>query len=271
MMSKTCTRCGKSKPLSDFPKDSRATGTRSARGGLGVGAACNYCLAEKRKPGTNAARSVREAIKANGQKRCGTCEQLKLFSDFHKRAASNDGLAYSCISCVVQRCRLWKAKNPGAFKEWCADKKEARAESWRAWYAANKGHRSESYAKWARENKHIVNALTAKRVAAKKSATPAWADHGAIRAIYAEAARLTEETGIRHEVDHFYPLQGDLVCGLHCEANLQILTKVENIRKLNRMPEDHYEANRNRSSRSGDGASGARVRVKGNDAAREQG
>lgn len=65
-----------------------------------------------------------------------------------------------------------------------------------------------------------------------------WADLDAIRAIYAEAARLTAETGIRHEVDHYYPLQGEIVCGLHCEANLQILTKAENIRKKNRMPEE---------------------------------
>ena len=83
----------------------------------------------------------------------------------------------------------------------------------------------------------------------------------AIRAIYAEAARITKETGVRHEVDHFYPLQGEFVCGLHCEANLQILTKVENIRKLNRMPEEHHEARRNLSARSGHGAGGTGVRL----------
>ncbi|MFP5434219.1 MAG: HNH endonuclease signature motif containing protein [Alphaproteobacteria bacterium] len=64
-----------------------------------------------------------------------------------------------------------------------------------------------------------------------------WANQEAIRAIYAEAALLTDTTGVRHEVDHIYPLQGKFVCGLHCEANLQILTKTENIRKHNRMPE----------------------------------
>lgn len=54
---------------------------------------------------------------------------------------------------------------------------------------------------------------------------------------YAEALRLTRETGIRHEVDHIYPLQSDVVCGLHCEANLRVITKFQNQSKKNRMPD----------------------------------
>lgn len=66
---------------------------------------------------------------------------------------------------------------------------------------------------------------------AMQCATPAWASKKAIRAIYAEAKRLTRETGIPHEVDHIVPIQGSKVCGLHVEHNLQILTKVENVQK----------------------------------------
>ncbi|MDQ0571528.1 transcriptional regulator with XRE-family HTH domain [Variovorax paradoxus] len=65
---------------------------------------------------------------------------------------------------------------------------------------------------------------------------PPWADKKAIKAIYAEARRLTAETGILHQVDHDIPLNGREVSGLHVESNLQVLTHTENSRKHN-----HFE------------------------------
>jgi hypothetical protein len=62
---------------------------------------------------------------------------------------------------------------------------------------------------------------------------PPWADKKAINEIYIKARQLTIETGIKHEVDHIIPSNHVLVCGLHVETNLQIITEAENIVKSN--------------------------------------
>lgn len=235
---KVCSICRKSKPLSEFNADNRARGERTPRGGKGVGKTCKICVAEKRLPGITSARLERDELRSRGLKTCGMCKQIKLVADFHVRRSSNDGLAYKCAECVKRTCKDWRVENPDAFKSWYLENREDRLEYNREWSVKNPELKARIYREWYEKNPDKINALIAKRTAAKKHALPAWANLEAIEAIYAEAARLTKETGIRHEVDHIYPLQGKWVCGLHCEANLQILTKVENIRKSNRMPDE---------------------------------
>ena len=172
-------------------------------------------------------------------KSCGSCKRELPLSEFHVRRASRDGLAYKCRDCVRLACAEWREKNPGAFSRWHAANREHRSSYFREWIASNRRERQEYMRVWSRENAPGINARVAKRRAAKLRATPAWADQEKIKAIYAEARRLTKETGIRHEVDHIYPLQSDMVCGLHCEANLRVVTEFENIQKLNRMPHEH--------------------------------
>lgn len=67
-----------------------------------------------------------------------------------------------------------------------------------------------------------------------------WADKNKIEEIYKEAARLEKETGIKYEVDHIIPTLHKLVCGLHNEFNLQILTKDENRKKKNKFEPYEY-------------------------------
>ena len=63
-----------------------------------------------------------------------------------------------------------------------------------------------------------------------RQAMPPWADLRMISEIYVQARSL----GMH--VDHIIPLNHELVCGLHCQDNLQLLPPMENILKSN-----HFE------------------------------
>lgn len=95
----------------------------------------------------------------------------------------------------------------------------------------------ERESKWQKNNMPKINAKINRRRASKLQATPKWLTKEHLRQIekfYIEAATMTKQTGIKHEVDHIEPLQGRKVRGLHVPWNLQIMTKSENSRKGNR-------------------------------------
>lgn len=56
----------------------------------------------------------------------------------------------------------------------------------------------------------------------------------AIENIYADASRLSQETGTPYHVDHILPVNHPLICGLHVPCNLQVLVGVDNIKKSNK-------------------------------------
>lgn len=88
-------------------------------------------------------------------------------------------------------------------------------------------------------SKYVSNNLeryrfhAANRRAAKLRATPPWVEYDKIKQLYLLAGEISKQTGVPHEVDHIIPLQSPLVCGLHCFANLRIITETENRIKHN--------------------------------------
>jgi len=108
--------------------------------------------------------------------------------------------------------------------------------AWVAKYVAAGGQLA-STRRYLTKNPGLRRSWAVKRRAAEIKATPSWANSAAIESIYAEAARLTRETGIIHHVDHIYPLRGRTVSGLHVEHNLQILKATENLKKSNKHPD----------------------------------
>lgn len=156
------------------------------------------------------------------------CADCKLFQSLRQKETRRPGYHAE-----------WRSQNPEKVKEytarWITENKAQRDAIVKSWRERNPDKvaaiNSRSGKKWAANNKGVRMASVRNRQAAKLKRTPAWADKEKIKAIYMEAQRLTEETGIPHEVDHFYPLQGRFVSGLHVENNLQILTISENRKK----------------------------------------
>lgn len=137
----------------------------------------------------------------------------------------------------------WQRQNPEKVKsysrKWTGENPEKRKAAVISWRQRNpdavKTMNAKAGSKWARNNKAAKNTITRRRQIAKIKRTPIWADHERIRAVYAEAVRMTDETGIPHEVDHILPLQGKTVCGLHVENNLRVVPQSINRSKQNKV------------------------------------
>jgi len=143
----------------------------------------------------------------------------------------------------LNRTREWKKNNNERVKEkareWRTKNSEQHKKSLREWKEKNREHVRKVHREWTKKNIIRVReksaACAAQRRAIHLKATPSWADLAAIKAIYRECSRLTNETGIKHHVDHIFPLRSKYMCGLHVESNLQIITASENMRKNNKI------------------------------------
>jgi len=135
--------------------------------------------------------------------------------------------------------KKWKEKNKTKVKkhdkDWYKNNKAKAQLDRKKWYVKNKNKVIARSNEWNKNHPVERRIRVAKRRALRKHAMPLWANHNEIKKIYVQCMYLTKTTGVKHEVDHIYPLQSKYMCGLHVETNLQILTAEENKTKGNRI------------------------------------
>lgn len=197
-------------------------------------------------------------------KTCTYCKTAKPLDSFGKDNRGFLGLQARCRACAVECNRLSRIKNPESTKASRAADYAAHSDAYKArakaryearrdeiklrtaeYQNANKDKKSLWNSKYSAENKHLSRIKTANRKAQRLNATPAWANHAAIKELYLKAQKMTTDSGVAYHVDHIVPLQSTLVCGLHCEANMEVITGSENSAKRNwywpDMPTDEKE------------------------------
>jgi len=170
-------------------------------------------------------------------KTCSCCRLDKPLEEFNKESSRKDGHQRYCRTCVKERAaKRYSEKREELLaqsREWHLQNRESVLDRKRTNYAKNQAkERSRSLA-WKNANLGQAN-QTARIATIQRDAIPVWADMEAMKAIYQAAAELSRATGARYHVDHIVPIRNEIVCGLHCEANLQVLTHSQNSKKGNR-------------------------------------
>jgi hypothetical protein len=168
-------------------------------------------------------------------KLCTKCGVRKLLSSFSKHQNRKDGVQVYCRPCMADI----RKENEYDKKRWADPTlREQSIARRKRTIAADREHWLNYWRIKAQQQRieqpGLKRQWNIKRKYNRLRATPAWADMEAINRIYYEAARLSQLDGIKRNVDHIIPLKHKLVCGLHVENNLQILTKKENETKHNR-------------------------------------
>lgn len=192
-------------------------------------------------------------------KKCKKCSEKKTENLFYKDSLAKDGLRATCKECDKAHGKKYSAENKekeaARYKKYAEankekiDKKSRETKAINSekitayakeYYRKNSGKRLENSKKWYQENsgtdslKIKIRLKSSTRRVAKLNADVSWSSKSKIKEFYDLAHAETKKTGIQHEVDHIIPLQGKLVCGLHVEFNLQILTRSQNASKGNR-------------------------------------
>ena len=264
-----CTTCREYKSWDNY--------TSMKRGAYGRGARCKECTAtaNKIKRGPNKPKPYDE----HGR-HCTTCKEYKTWDHFSADKGHSTGYAVSCRVCKNEKFKTWHAANPELdreirLKRYLANVDDIRADArqrmaevrkalgneaynakarayrqanYDKWYAAHKarvGPRKQELYEYNRKhrqlNPHKYAAYDATKRAKRKLRYVEWADLAKIQTIYERAAMLTRLTGVDHHVDHYYPLLGDTVSGLHVPENLAVIPAIENARKGNKHPEEFYQ------------------------------
>ena len=168
---------------------------------------------------------------------CTKCSVEKTVDCFSPQSAGKFGVRSVCKSCAavvaMKHYEDNKESQLAKKKIYRRDHKDAIRSQVKQYQQINKEKLTTQKKHYQQTNPHIYAANNARRRSLKIQATPVWVDHETMSGIY-YLATLFNRTGLALHVDHIVPLNSDTVCGLHCEANLQLLSASDNKSKGNR-------------------------------------
>ena len=207
------------------------------------------------------------------KKTCTKCKAEKDIQNFGVDKQKKDGVSSHCKECVCiaskkhyeNNVSYYQARNKKFYDNLPAEKRiqyrstsnakdstRIKQREWQRgnvnkvraysqkWYAkANPEVLSQKRKEYRKLNPEIFARHSLKRSRSEKNAMPSWlsdSEKESIRLIYLKRDFLNEVIGVKHEVDHIFPLQGRDSCGLHVPWNLQVITSTENRRKNNSVP-----------------------------------
>ena len=170
-------------------------------------------------------------------KKCSKCGETKKFNYFSKRRDSKDGYRSDCKTCRNKVQNIWalnnKEKVKASSKKWREANRELQRKLTKNWELNNPERRKKGCSDYRKRNLAKYSAYTANRTALKRNSIPYFLtkceyEKDRITKTYKLCNLLSKSTGVKHHVDHMWPLSDG---GPHWSGNLQIITATENVRK----------------------------------------
>jgi len=199
--SKVCSKCGESKPWSEFSKRRRNKD--------GLQGQCKAC--DKQCYQKNRERVLENWNQYYQENRERVLEKSKQYYQKNRER-------------VLEKSKQWRQQNPDRIKQWRQENRES----------------NNQYCKqWHQQNPEKKSAYDAKRRVLKFESTPdvilnCPEERNRTENAYKLRNLLTKATGIEHHVDHIWPLSKG---GPHWSGNLQIITAQENLSKSDKFCE----------------------------------
>ena len=161
---------------------------------------------------------------------CSSCGEEKPITEYHRHPCSKTGYRPQCKSCKNKVAAIYRINNKEAIfarnKKWRANNKARCNAATRRWRESNLDKDAK------RSNDYRVRKLKSR---------PSWVNDEYISLWYKLSKAEEIRTGMKVHVDHIIPLRSDLVCGLHCEDNMQLLFSTSNLAKGNRHWPDMWD------------------------------